>query len=140
MADAAFASQPQNVAEPTKFGRASVRSANPSARLQPFLNSFANRFQVNENTAEVLENTTELVLFQSNINSGGLLGSGTGLLLAETRTAEANAPFAAPTVIGTALNSYRDAQMQIRENLQGKAGIDSAFLQISAVRSLAVSE
>lgn len=131
MADAAFASQSRIVTEPTRFDRTPVRGTNPSLRPQTVAHTFASRFPEAEETGQ--DNTArQASAVQTDVPAnGGLLATGTGLLLAETRTAEANAPFVAPTRVGNALNSYRETQTQIRENLQGRGLGNSSFVQIS---------
>lgn len=132
MADAAFASQSRVVTEPTRFERAPVRGTNPSLRPQAAAHTFASRFPAIEQTGQNNEAQPAGFIPQEGASSSGLLANGTGLLLAETRTAEANATFVAPTRVGTALNSYREAQIQIRENLQGRGTGLSNFVQVTA--------
>ena len=132
MADAAFASQSRIVTEPTRFERTPVRGTNPSLRPQTVAHTFASRFPETAETGQ--DNSVQQVpVVQADAPAnGGLLATGTGLLLAETRTAEANATFVAPTRVGNALNSYRETQTQIRESLQGRASGNSSFVQIVA--------
>ncbi|UTW58442.1 hypothetical protein KFE96_16725 [Kordiimonas sp. SCSIO 12603] len=130
MADAAFASQSRVATEPTRFERTPVRGTNPSLRPQTVAHTFASRFPETSETGQ--DNTApQAIPAQFEPAGSGLLATGTGLLLAETRTAEAAAPFVAPTRIGNALNSYRETQAQIRESLQGRSGGNSSFVQIS---------
>jgi len=49
---------------------------------------------------------------------GGLLSTGVQVMLAETRSQEAAAPFAPPSNIGRAINVYLETQTQVRDTIR----------------------
>lgn len=52
----------------------------------------------------------------------GLLSTGVQILLAETRSQEAAAPFVAPSKVGQAINVYLETQGQVRDTIRANGG------------------
>ncbi len=138
MADAALASQPRSVVEPSRFERSPVRSVNPSLRTESIGQTFGARFSGGVSQTQASDTNSIPASFPEVRIREGLLATGASLLLAETRTAEATAPFTPLSNVDTALTSYENVQAQIRESLVGKGTGRSDFVQDSGSRTVPV--
>jgi len=72
------------------------------------------------------------------VTGNGLLSTSVQIMLAETRSQEAAAPFVAPSKLGQAINVYIETQGQVRETIRANVGGIAANSAVAARTSHSV--
>lgn len=116
MADAALAPSSRVATNVSRVERPSARGAVDAVRPA----GAAAAFQQNLGAAD---NVVPVTPAQEQPSGNGLLSTGVQMILAETRTQEANAPFVPPSNVGRALNSYLETQAKVRETIRENAAL-----------------
>jgi hypothetical protein len=117
MVDSLLASQAQRASGVGKAEHANVRAPVGAGRSAEAGGQrvFGERVAVN--------NVIPLPAAKDKVKVGnGLLSTSVQILLAETRSQEAVAPFVAPSKLGQAINTYIETQGQVRDTIRANTG------------------
>ena len=123
MVDSVLASQARNASGVGKAERASVRD--PVGSVRPASSGVERAFGAGLAEASPIlqppSNDQTSANDQTPVGNG-LLSTSVQILLAETRSQEALAPFAPSSRFGQAINSYTETQSQVRETIRTNTG------------------
>ena len=117
MVDSVLARQAQTVSGADKSER--VKARDPAGPIRPLAAGSRRAFGAGiSQTATVLAPASN----DQAATSGGLLSTSVQILLAETRSQEAAAPFVPTSKLDGAINAYVETQGQVRETIRANGG------------------